>query len=182
MYFPCTLGLTLVSFGPPYSYTLLSILYGPKWANGEAPGVLSLYCLLILFLSLNGTSPGFRIPPLPTILPKFSLHLPLFSPHLISIRSQIYFLIFLAPIFLLIDSCFPIVKPSFYASLIFPHFPLFSPIFPRDLRGLPPLCQLSFRSEEIQLFPGSFLIGPPGTHPLPRQNSWHLRTHPLQLL
>ncbi|KAK9820818.1 hypothetical protein WJX74_008655 [Apatococcus lobatus] len=48
-------GLTAVCFGPPYTYLLLRILYGRRWADGtEAAGALAAYCVYILFLAANG--------------------------------------------------------------------------------------------------------------------------------
>lgn len=46
-------------FGPPYSYTLIKIMYGLKWSETEAPQVLSFYCYYVALLSLNGISEAF---------------------------------------------------------------------------------------------------------------------------
>ncbi|KNA09795.1 hypothetical protein SOVF_150180 [Spinacia oleracea] len=53
------IGLIFVSFGPSYSYSLLRLLYGQKWSDGEASTALRYYCLYITFLALNGTSEAF---------------------------------------------------------------------------------------------------------------------------
>jgi oligosaccharide translocation protein RFT1 len=53
------LGLLTITFGPPYSYSLIYIIYGNKWANTTAPVVLSAYCVYILFMALNGVSEAF---------------------------------------------------------------------------------------------------------------------------
>ncbi|KAK9855128.1 hypothetical protein WJX84_001933, partial [Apatococcus fuscideae] len=53
-------GLTAVAFGPPYTYLLLRILYGRRWADGtEAPRALAAYCTYILFLAANGILEAF---------------------------------------------------------------------------------------------------------------------------
>ena len=44
-----------MSFGPPYTYLLLRILYGQRWSDGtEAASALAAYCVYILFLAANG--------------------------------------------------------------------------------------------------------------------------------
>ena len=48
------LGLVVMTFGPPYSYILLRLLYGKKWSETEAPEVLSYYCIYVGALALNG--------------------------------------------------------------------------------------------------------------------------------
>lgn len=52
-------GLLFVSFGPPYSYALLALLYGSRWSGGETPVTLSYYCGLIMALAVNGITESF---------------------------------------------------------------------------------------------------------------------------
>ncbi|EPS71927.1 hypothetical protein M569_02831, partial [Genlisea aurea] len=52
-------GLIVVSFGPSYSYSLMRLLYGQKWSDGEASTVLQFYCLYVILLAMNGTSEAF---------------------------------------------------------------------------------------------------------------------------
>jgi hypothetical protein len=47
-------GLVAVSLGPPHAHIVVRLIYGQKWAQTEAPAVLSVYCLYILLLALNG--------------------------------------------------------------------------------------------------------------------------------
>ena len=44
----------VISFGPSYSYTLLNLLYGRRYSDGEATAVLRYYCVYIIFLAMNG--------------------------------------------------------------------------------------------------------------------------------
>ncbi len=53
------IGLVFVCFGPNYSYTLLEILYSSKWSSTSAPHVLSVYCLYVLFMAVNGITEAF---------------------------------------------------------------------------------------------------------------------------
>ena len=54
------LGCLFAFFGPAYSHTLIYLLYGTQWANHtEAPKILSIYCIYILFMSLNGITEAF---------------------------------------------------------------------------------------------------------------------------
>lgn len=53
------IGLTVLAFGPSYSYSLIRLLYGKKWSDGEAPSALRYYCLYIISLAMNGTSEAF---------------------------------------------------------------------------------------------------------------------------
>ncbi|KAI4371012.1 hypothetical protein MLD38_019291 [Melastoma candidum] len=53
------IGLIFIAFGPSYAYSLLRLLYGRTWSDGEAPNVLHYYCIYILFLAVNGTSEAF---------------------------------------------------------------------------------------------------------------------------
>lgn len=53
------IGLVVVAFGPSYSYSLLRILYGQKWSDGEASTVLKYYCMYVVVLAMNGTSEAF---------------------------------------------------------------------------------------------------------------------------
>lgn len=51
-------GLLAVTFGPPYSYTLLRAVYSQRWANTEAPFVLGCYTAYLLLLAVNGGLSG----------------------------------------------------------------------------------------------------------------------------
>ncbi|XVF54950.1 hypothetical protein PTKIN_Ptkin05aG0221800 [Pterospermum kingtungense] len=53
------IGLIFLAFGPSYSYSLIRLLYGQKWSDGEASAALRYYCLYIIVLAMNGTSEAF---------------------------------------------------------------------------------------------------------------------------
>ncbi|XP_038709681.1 protein RFT1 homolog isoform X2 [Tripterygium wilfordii] len=53
------IGLIFMAFGPSYSYSLVRLLYGRKWSDGEASAALRYYCLYIIVLAMNGTSEAF---------------------------------------------------------------------------------------------------------------------------
>ncbi|XP_074564922.1 uncharacterized protein LOC141821394 [Curcuma longa] len=53
------IGLLVMAFGPSYSYTLIRLLYGSKWSDGEAPAALRFYFLYVVTLAMNGTSEAF---------------------------------------------------------------------------------------------------------------------------
>jgi oligosaccharide translocation protein RFT1 len=57
--FCITLGSVFVFFGPAYTRTLLLTLYGDKWTSTEAPTVLSVYCIYVLFMAVNGVTEAF---------------------------------------------------------------------------------------------------------------------------
>jgi oligosaccharide translocation protein RFT1 len=46
-----------MAFGPSYSYSLIRLLYGKKWSDGEASTVLRYYCFYVIVLAMNGNSP-----------------------------------------------------------------------------------------------------------------------------
>uniref|UniRef100_M1AAY8 Protein RFT1 homolog n=1 Tax=Solanum tuberosum TaxID=4113 RepID=M1AAY8_SOLTU len=48
-----------MAFGPSYSYSLIRLLYGRKWSDGEASTALRYYCLYVILLAMNGTSEAF---------------------------------------------------------------------------------------------------------------------------
>lgn len=52
-------GLVFVAFGPSYSFVLFDVLYGAKWSGTDAPFVLSVYCVYILFIAVNGVTEAF---------------------------------------------------------------------------------------------------------------------------
>ncbi|KAF5938017.1 hypothetical protein HYC85_025523 [Camellia sinensis] len=51
--------LVVMAFGPSYSYSLIRLLYGQKWSDGEASTALQYYCLYVITLAMNGTSEAF---------------------------------------------------------------------------------------------------------------------------
>ncbi|XP_041004418.1 protein RFT1 homolog isoform X1 [Juglans microcarpa x Juglans regia] len=53
------IGLVFMAFGPSYSYSLIRLLYGRKWSDGEASTALRYYCIYIIVLAMNGTSEAF---------------------------------------------------------------------------------------------------------------------------
>lgn len=53
------IGLVVVAFGPSFSYSLIRVLYGQKWSDGEASTALRFYCLYVIVLAMNGTSEAF---------------------------------------------------------------------------------------------------------------------------
>ncbi|XP_027110524.1 uncharacterized protein [Coffea arabica] len=53
------IGLMVMAFGPSYSYSLIRILYGRKWSDGEASTALRYYMLYVVTLAMNGTSEAF---------------------------------------------------------------------------------------------------------------------------
>ncbi|KAL2250017.1 UNVERIFIED_CONTAM: Protein RFT1 [Sesamum indicum] len=53
------IGLVVIAFGPSYSYSLIRLLYGRKWSDGEASVALQYYCLYVIVLAMNGTSEAF---------------------------------------------------------------------------------------------------------------------------
>ncbi|THG12279.1 hypothetical protein TEA_001466 [Camellia sinensis var. sinensis] len=55
----CWSGLVVMAFGPSYSYSLIRLLYGQKWSDGEASTALQYYCLYVITLAMNGTSEAF---------------------------------------------------------------------------------------------------------------------------
>jgi oligosaccharide translocation protein RFT1 len=53
------IGLIAICFGPPFSFTVIHLLYGSEWSSTSAPMVLGFYCVYILLMALNGVSEGF---------------------------------------------------------------------------------------------------------------------------
>lgn len=53
------IGLVVIAFGPSFSYSLIRLLYGRKWSDGEASTALQYYCLYVIVLAMNGTSEAF---------------------------------------------------------------------------------------------------------------------------
>ncbi|GER27311.1 lipid transporters [Striga asiatica] len=47
------IGLVVIAFGPSYSYSLIRLLYGRKWSDGEASTALQCYCLYVIVLAMN---------------------------------------------------------------------------------------------------------------------------------
>ena len=55
-----TISLLFCIVGPAYSYSVLRLLYGEKWADSTpAPRLLDLYFVYLVFMSLNGVSEAF---------------------------------------------------------------------------------------------------------------------------
>lgn len=52
----CLAGLVFIAFGPSYSYSLIRLLYGQKWSDGEAATALRYYCFYVIVLAMNGNS------------------------------------------------------------------------------------------------------------------------------
>ncbi|CAF1521779.1 unnamed protein product, partial [Rotaria sordida] len=50
---------SVITFGFPYSRTLLNIYGGTNLIEGSGPGLLRLYCIYILFLAINGITEAF---------------------------------------------------------------------------------------------------------------------------
>ncbi|KAJ6962734.1 protein RFT1 [Populus alba x Populus x berolinensis] len=53
------IGVVFMTFGPSYSYSLIRMLYGRKWSDGEALTALQYYCFYVIVLAMNGTSEAF---------------------------------------------------------------------------------------------------------------------------
>lgn len=55
------LGLIFICFATNYTSTLIDLLVGKKWSTGQgnAPGVLALYCMYVPFMGINGITEGF---------------------------------------------------------------------------------------------------------------------------
>ena len=53
------ISLLLVSFGPPFAFVFIDVLYGAKWSRTDAPTVLAAFCVYIAFMALNGVSEAF---------------------------------------------------------------------------------------------------------------------------
>jgi len=53
------IGLLFLTFGPPYSYSLITLLYGAKWSETAAASVLAHYCAYVSVMALNGVSEAF---------------------------------------------------------------------------------------------------------------------------
>ncbi|XP_061959537.1 uncharacterized protein LOC133680542 isoform X1 [Populus nigra] len=53
------IGVVFMTFGPSYSYSLIRMLYGRKWSDGEASTALQYYCFYVIVLAMNGTSEAF---------------------------------------------------------------------------------------------------------------------------
>ena len=52
-------GLLAGALGPSYSYTVLRLAYGARWAETDAPAVLTLYSFYVVTLALNGLTEAF---------------------------------------------------------------------------------------------------------------------------
>ncbi|KAL8167636.1 hypothetical protein V2J09_009135 [Rumex salicifolius] len=53
------IGLIVLAFGPSYSYSLIRVLYGSKWSDGEASTALKYYSVYVILMAMNGTSEAF---------------------------------------------------------------------------------------------------------------------------
>ncbi|XP_057794953.1 uncharacterized protein LOC131011171 isoform X2 [Salvia miltiorrhiza] len=47
------IGLVVIAFGPSYSYSLIRLLYGRKWSDGEASTALQYFCLYVIVVAMN---------------------------------------------------------------------------------------------------------------------------------
>ncbi|KAI8337691.1 Rft protein-domain-containing protein [Chlamydoabsidia padenii] len=59
--FHVILGLIFICFGTNYTATLIDLLVGKRWSHGEgnAPLVLSFYCMYVPIMGINGITEGF---------------------------------------------------------------------------------------------------------------------------
>jgi oligosaccharide translocation protein RFT1 len=59
--FHVLLGLVFICFATNYTSTLIDLLAGKRWSLGEgdAPGVLAMYCIYVPFMGINGITEGF---------------------------------------------------------------------------------------------------------------------------
>ena len=52
-------ALAAAAFGPSYSYLVLRVLYGEKWADTDAPRLLAYYAVYVVALAMNGLTEAF---------------------------------------------------------------------------------------------------------------------------
>lgn len=58
--FHILLGLIFICFATNYTSTLIDLLVGKKWSEGQdAPLVLSVYCIYVPIMGINGITEGF---------------------------------------------------------------------------------------------------------------------------
>lgn len=58
--FHVLLGLVFICFATNYTATLIDLLVGKKWSEGQdAPLVLSVYCIYVPIMGINGITEGF---------------------------------------------------------------------------------------------------------------------------
>jgi oligosaccharide translocation protein RFT1 len=48
-----------LSFGPAYSFVAVHLLLSHRWSSTEAPVLLALYCLYLVFLAINGVTEAY---------------------------------------------------------------------------------------------------------------------------
>eukprot|EP01061_Rhynchopus_euleeides_P021936 TRINITY_DN35804_c0_g1_i1.p2 TRINITY_DN35804_c0_g1~~TRINITY_DN35804_c0_g1_i1.p2 ORF type:complete len:288 (+),score=117.33 TRINITY_DN35804_c0_g1_i1:35-865(+) len=53
------LGTFFAAFGPAFSRSLLFLLYGEKWVATDAPSLLSVYCIYVALMGVNGVCEAF---------------------------------------------------------------------------------------------------------------------------
>ncbi|CAI5469364.1 unnamed protein product [Closterium sp. Yama58-4] len=157
------LGLIFVAFGPPFSYSLFSLLYGPTWTATEAPLSLACYCPYIMALALNGTTEAFvhavlserQLAQSNGWLLLFSLLHMALSALLIRVASS--------PGLILANCCNMAMRIAYSATFINQYFkttPNFSlwhslPSFP-VLSSFAAASLISFASQHLLLFRGSY--------------------------
>ncbi|CAI5992188.1 unnamed protein product [Closterium sp. NIES-65] len=157
------LGLIFVAFGPPFSYSLLSLLYGPTWTATEAPLSLACYCPYIMALALNGTTEAFvhavlserQLAQSNGWLLLFSLLHMALSALLIRVASS--------PGLILANCCNMAMRIAYSATFISQYFKTTSnfslwqslPSFP-VLASFAAASLISFASQHLLLFRGSY--------------------------
>ena len=52
-------GGVFVAFGPAYSWLLLRLLYGTRWAGSAAPFLLGVYCVHVCLMAVNGVGEAY---------------------------------------------------------------------------------------------------------------------------
>ncbi|RCH94483.1 Oligosaccharide translocation protein rft1, partial [Rhizopus stolonifer] len=80
--FHVLLGLIFICFATNYTSTLIDLLAGKSWSLGEgnAPGVLAMYCIYVPFMGINGITEGFvQAVATKSDLTKLSYYMVLFS-------------------------------------------------------------------------------------------------------
>ncbi|KAG2382473.1 hypothetical protein C9374_005053 [Naegleria lovaniensis] len=111
------LGCIFAFFGPAYAHTLVYLLYGNQWANHtEAPKILSIYCIYILFMSLNGITEAFiHALSARTEIIKLNFVMILFSVLYMSVCVTCLWIFNLGTISMIIANCFNMLMRISYS-------------------------------------------------------------------